>query len=390
MNILTTMKRALTIASRALNSAGHIFRADLADDLKDIQTEYLLQTDVDQPIWNRIETDNFRTYAVDDTNLLYLSYFDGISDKRIRNFTDTIPLDTGGEPITGIKTLRERQLAVYTPHRIILIQTDPLAELTIIISVFNTSDRDEAVGCIAPDSLVSMGGYHYFLSANKRILRFGGSFPTWQSSKIQSELETINIEYPDDGSAGISNAVGVGHKGFYYLAFPSGAREDLQLTWRDRPLAYRGAPVGWRHDDNRPNLTLIYDVDRDRWYEDGFGVESYTKDVNSRLYGVIDGMIYSLYEGDDEVFGWTWQSNVFNLAPRTFIYNVFARLNGAGIVDVTLTTEEGTSVRTVEIDNAFSYFEHRAGFNLRGETAQVMIHSFDKMLVNRIAINETF
>ena len=283
-------------------------------------------------------------------------------------------MDTGGEPITGIKTLRERQLAVYTPHRIILIQTDPIAELTIIISVFNTSDRDEAVGCIAPDSLVSMGGYHYFLSANKRILRFGGSFPTWQSSKIQSELETINIEYPDDGSAGISNAVGVGHKGFYYLAFPSGAREDLQLTWRDRPLAYRGAPVGWRHDDNRPNLTLIYDVDRDRWYEDGFGVESYTKDVNSsgnrRLYGVIDGMIYSLYESDDEVFGWTWQSNVFNLAPRTFIYNVFARLNGAGIVDVTLTTEEGTSVRTVEIDNAFSYFEHRAGFNLRGETTR--------------------
>ena len=482
------------------------------DGKLEIDDTFELVEPVGNPDWKYLEVDLLRSYAVDDSNLLYLSYFDGISDRRIRNFTDTIPLDTGGEPITGIKTLRERQLAVYTPHRIILIQTDPLAELTIVISVFNTGDRDEAVGCIAPDSLVAMGGYHYFLSANKRILRFGGSLPTWQSEKVQPDLEMLGVEYFSDGSVALAQTVGVAYKGNYHLSFNSLARPAQSLsvlTWYDEPVTWYENTLSWDNNvreifswmneadvvvdrdgtpivvtlnwqqgqpriprfglddiiivfyadkgrfnqiqsgddgfvigdqgldeiislqnfvDNEdgtgtldlyvdpsgidiselasqlkiyirlvacqphipvPNTTLIYDVDRDRWYEDGFGLESATKDANDRLYGVIGARIYAMYEGDSEEFDWAWQSNQFNLPPRTFIHNVSVRLGGAGNVDVTLDTEEGKSTRSIEVTNPFDYFSQRAGFNLRGETAEVAIHSSSKTAIRRIAINET-
>ena len=491
---------------------GTSFRYEVPRNDDHFDTAFELLTPIDNPAWKYLEVDSLRAYAVDDSNLLYLSYFDGISDRRIRNFFDTIPLDTGGEPITGIKSLRERQLAIYTPHRIILIQTDPLAELTIVISVFTTGDRDEAVGCIAPDSLVAMGGYHYFLSANKRILRFGGSFPTWQSEKVQPDLEMLGIEYFSDGSVALAQSVGVAYKGNYHLSFNSLARPAQSLsvlTWYDEPVTWYENTLSWDNNvreifswmneadvvvdrdgtpivvtlnwqqgqpriprfglddiiivfyadkgrfnqiqsgddgfvigdqgldeiislqnfvDNEdgtgtldlyvdpsgidiselasqlkiyirlvacqphipvPNTTLIYDVDRDRWYEDGFGLESATKDANDRLYGVIGARIYAMYEGDSEEFDWAWQSNQFNLPPRTFIHNVSVRLGGAGNVDVTLDTEEGKSTRSIEVTNPFDYFSQRAGFNLRGETAEVAIHSSSKTAIRRIAINET-
>lgn len=346
----------------------------------------------DTPHWYLTEVDNFRLYAIErDSNRLWMSYFDGISDRRHRTFTDFIDLQTGGEPITALKLLRENVLAAYTPHFIILVQTDPLLELTQVTGRLSSVSEDEAIGCIAPESIINFAGYHYFLSPQRRIMRFGGRQPVWASSKVQSELDYILVEISADGTFDPVNAIGVAHEGQYLLSYPSRRYPGRRLLcWRDRLLEWRDGCLVWRpEEDFVPNTTLILDTDRQIWYRDGYGVSSFTTDQHDRLYGVTDENLYLLYDPNaNEEFEWEWKSNRITLPPRTKVHNVFVHSEEAAGIDVTVETEQAEVTQSLSTGDPFEYYKQRAGFNLKGETMVVGVRGTDKTTIRRIAVNQ--
>lgn len=342
--------------------------------------------------WRYAEVDSHRIYAVTpDESRIYLSYFDGIAERRYMNLVDYIDLPLAGDPITGIKFLDDTYLAVYTVHRILLVYTDPAPELIQVRGQYSQGPNDEAVGCVAPQSLVEIDQYHYFLSANKRVYRFGGRRPTWASSHVQPLLEPLNIPEADDASVQLSGAVAVAHKGFYCISFPSlevAAVSDSM--WQGRGINWRDGSTEWRTDLSKSNTTLIYDMDRDKWYRDGFGVDSYTKDSRDRLYGIIRGNIYALYDDPDseEVIYWAWHSNYLMLPPRTVIYNVNVKTQVPVDMTLTVRTEEASQTRELAAADANDYWGQYAGFNLRGRTARLSIEGSGRTVIDRITINE--
>ena len=342
--------------------------------------------------WAYLEQDEFRVYATGlDSDELYLSYFDGISERLYRNFTDTIKLNLGGETVTGIKFLEDNYLAVYTPHRILLVYTDPAPELTRVQGRYSQGPRDESVGCIAPRSLVEVDEYHFFLSPNKRIYRFGGRRPSWVSASVQPILEPLTLADIDESRIPLSEAVAVSYLGSYYLSFPSIEEEYKHFVqWKGDILRWKADRLEWKQDFFKPNTTLIYDIDRDKWYRDGFGVESYSKDVRDRLYGIVDGNIVALYGNDDpdEDIEWEWHSNYLMMPPRTNIFNVTVKTQNAVDINVTVRTEEGEQTRELSADDANDYWGQYAGFNLRGRTARLSITGTGRTTIDRITINE--
>ena len=342
--------------------------------------------------WQYAESDEYRIYAAGpNDNQLYLSNFDGISERRYLNLTDSITLPTQGEQITGIKFLEDNYLAVYTPHRILLVFTDPAPELIRIQGRYSQGPRDEAVGCVAPLSLVEVDEYHFFLSPNKRVYRFGGRRPTWASDKVQPLLEPLALpDYNIDGTQ-ISDAVAVAYKGSYYLSFPSLEVEALHFViWKGEKLEWKGDDLEWKPNFLKPNSTLIYDIDRDKWYRDGFGVESFSKDLNDRVYGVVEGSLFSLYTDDDtdEEMAWEWHSNYLMMPPRTNIFNVTVKTQKAVDITVTVRTEEGEQTRELSAQDKNDYWGQYAGFNLRGRTARLSISGVGSTIIDRISINE--
>lgn len=371
--------------------------------------------------WQYVEADAHRLYAaVPNDNRLYLSYFDGIANRHFLNFTDFIDLPTGGEAITGIKFLDDNFLAVYTPHRIILVSTDPAPELMRVNGVYSQGERDEAIGCVAPLSLVESNGYHFFLSPNKRIYRFGGRRPTWVSAPVQPLLETLTAPGFRDGSIDLSKAVGVVYKGSYYLSFPSIDEETTDdhlltfrgkplvwktdkylgypsesdnpifvLNWKGEPLVWQGRDLEWKRQQFPPNTTLIYDFDRNKWYKDDFGIEGYSKDETDRLFGIIDGDIYTLYDSPYILdMDWEWHSNYLMMPPRTQIFNVCIKTQIPVDMTVTVKTEQGSQTRELSSRDANDYWGQYVGFNLLGRTARIILSGKGSIVIDRITINE--
>ena len=341
-----------------------------------------------------IETDGVRSYVASPfSSDLYLSYFDPQTSIRLfRNFSDTIALPIDGERITGVKFLREGLLAVYTPHRIVLVATDPLPELCQVTSVYTTGPNDEPVGCIAPESLVQAGAYHYFLSANYWVYRFGSREPQWISASVQPILNTVAVPENDDASLELINAIGAFHQGHYLLSIPSLINFPAHsLTWRGQQVAWRrDTGLEWREDFFRPNATLLYEYRRNRWYRDGFGVEAYAKDQRDRLYGIVGGNLLALYDGDNEdtVSFRLWKSNQIILPPRTLVYNVFVKSQIPATLTVTVKTESGEETSDLLIEDVNDYWASHMGCQLYGRTVQVTVESKGPLLLDRISINE--
>ncbi len=342
--------------------------------------------------WSYADVDEHRMYAAArDSNRLYLSDFDGIARRHFMNFTNFINLPTNGEEITGIKFLYDNFLVVYTPHKIISIRTDPVLSRTRIASRYSPGAEDEAVGCIAPRSLVEIGDYHCFLSPNKRAYRFGGRKPSWMSASVQPLLEPLALPEAPDASFELSNAVAVAHKGSYHLSFPSLTEEPVHyLYWKGQKLTWKGDNLEWKEDYFEPNNILIYDFDRDKWYKDGFGVSSYAKDPRDRLYGIVHGNILALYDDaeSDEEFDWLWQSNQILLSPRTTIFNVCVKTQIAVDMEVTVKTENGEETRQLESQHADDYWGQYAGFDLIGRTVEITVKGRGRTIIDRININE--
>ena len=351
-----------------------------------IMDETLIDS-VHTPAWKMIEVDNVRAYATDDTtNRLWVSYFDGINNRLFRSFNDYIPLPTGGEQITGLKFLGESGwLIVYTSQRIIIVAVDPNPELIEVVGIYGSLENDEYIGCIAPKSLVSIGRYHYFLGGDRRVYRFDGRQPKWLSSKVQPILREIQVPVPFEPVS----AHAVAHEGYYYLSYPSNEDQKRILSWRGEDIEWRDNPLQWRSNEAHvPHATLVLDTERNLWYRDRFGVSSFQKGATGRLYGIIDGSICSLYDGDNSDLVWLWQSNRILMNDRQLIHNVSVKTQEPASLDVRVETEEGLQRQELDITEPNDYWGQRAGMNLRGRTLDVTISGQGPIEIDRLAINE--
>ena len=365
-----------------------------------------------------MDADNVRIYASQpDSDKLYLSYFDGISKRYFWNFTDYIDLNLGGEAITGIKFLPETQwIAVYTASQIVLVYADPNPELCRVVGRYGSLDTDEAVGCIAPQSLVGIGRHHYFLGGNKRVYSFSGRQPNWLSSKVQPILRSIIIPEQDNEFFNPVNAHGVAFEGNYYLSIPSEGPLPDPIGWNNRDLGWKDGDIEWRQypspvmirwrgqnikisdedvkwkaNTNDPNTTLILDTERMLWYSDGFGIVSPIKNATGRFMGIINGVIYALYESDNsDGIRWLWRSNFLRLPVQELIHNVSVKTMDATDFDieVNVVTDEGTARRLLEIKDDNDYWSQRAGVNLRGRNLDITISGRSPVTIDRISINE--
>ena len=366
-----------------------------------VTDEVLPQTWVDLPeqgetvVWKYIDTDGVRAYAApENSDKLYLSFFDNISERRYMNFTDVVNLPTAGEVITGVRFLRREYLVVYTARRIILVRTDPAAERCSVVDQLPTSPNDAAIGCFAPDSLASYSGYHLFLGPDKRVYRYGGQNVRWVGDKVEPLLIPLESEVPDDVSFRPANAVGAIHQGLYFLSFPS-LLEDIShlVVWKGEPVEWDGgdgvADIEWKPGEFVPNTTLILDIERDRWYQDKFGITSFAKDHLDRLYGVVQGTLFLLYYVDaDSNIRWRWKSNKFLLPRNMLLFNVFVYVQTAADMTVTLRTEQGEESQELSVADAFDYFSQYAGFALWGRTAEIEVTGTGPVTIDRIALNQ--
>ena len=337
--------------------------------------------------WDFIEIDNVRAYAANkDTNRLYFSYFDGINERLFRNFADFIPLPTGGEQITGVKFLGESNwIIVYTSQRIIIVAVDPNPELIEVVGIYGSLENDEYIGCIAPKSLVGIGRYHFFLGGNRRVYRFGGRQPTWLSSKVQPILKSVEVPVPFEPVGAYATA----DDGNYILSFPSTVEHHPHtIQWREEPVEWHSDTVRWAEEETLPNTTLILDTERNLWYRDGFGVKAFQKGATGRLYGIITGAIYSLYDGDNSDLDWLWQSNRILMNERQLVHNVSVKTQEPASLGVRVETEEGVQEQELDITESNDYWGQRAGINLRGRTLDVTIVGQGPVEIDRLAVNE--
>ena len=143
-------------------------------------------------------------------------------ERLFHNFTDFITLDIGTGFITGLHFLRDNYLIVYTTNQIQVIATDPLSELHSVIDFIKPHDnRGNTVGCIAPNSIVDMGGVHYFLATNKYVYRFDGRSVRSVSDKVQAEFETIELPLTTHGEPVVTRVEAFSYNKDYYISFPS-------------------------------------------------------------------------------------------------------------------------------------------------------------------------
>ena len=99
------------------------------------------------------------------------------------------------------------------------------------------------------------------------------------------------------------------------------------IKWKGRDTQWKGNPVDWKTQPYAPNTTVIYDIGRNKWYKDGFGIHGYSKDSRDRLYGILNGNIVALYDDPEaqDLIHWEWHSNYLMMPARTQIFNVCAR-----------------------------------------------------------------
>ena len=144
----------------------------------------------------------------------------------------------------------------------------------------------------------------------------------------------------------------------------------------------------WAEEETLPNTTLILDTERNLWYRDGFGVKAFQKGATGRLYGIITGAIYSLYDGDNSDLDWLWQSNRILMNERQLVHNVSVKTQEPASLGVRVETEEGVQEQELDITESNDYWGQRAGINLRGRTLDVTIVGQGPVEIDRLAVNE--
>ena len=158
-----------------------------------LETERTLVEPFATPAWQISEKSNDRMYLnTGNSPRLYMTYYDSGGDKYVRTVSDFLDVQTGGFPITGLKIFQQNMIAVYTENRIFLLNVDPIATEHRVVEIISTrDDRDAPIGCIAPESIVDINGYHYFLAGNQQVYRYGGQRVSWLSAPTNPTLAKV-------------------------------------------------------------------------------------------------------------------------------------------------------------------------------------------------------
>lgn len=328
------------------------------------------------PKFQHIATNKFRNYAAEaNSNRVYISYYDPAEDiKLFQNFADYIPLDLAGGAITGLAFIRDNLLVVYATNQIQLIQTDPLIELHSVIDILGPRDSDgNLIGCIAPDTIVDMGGVHYFLATNRYVYRFNGRSADSISDLVHVMFQAVSLPTTEYGQPIPSRAVAFVYDKDFYISIPSLLEEGLTE-----------AP-------EYPNTTLLYDVQYRRWWQDSFGIRSISKSHPERLFAVVDNKLVELYQGNDDdgtPIQRVWRSNPYQTRPHERFESVVVYCQAAARVDIKAITEFEEFETDIEVDNTRAWHDMRAGCDLRGRLQSVEISTQSRVIIDRITTNE--
>ena len=308
-----------------------------------------------------IAVDEHRAYVAETgSSRVYLSHFNpGTGERLYRNFTDFLDLDLNGGEITGLMfPARHAPCCVCPRNQLQVIATDPLPELMRVIDFIKPrDDKGEFIGCISPESIVDMGGVHYFLATDRRVYRYDGAMLREMSDKIHGLLTQIQFR---------ANAVGFSHDRHYLLS--------VSLD-----------------NDEVPDTTLVYDLEHGVWWADDFGVTAAVKDREGNVYGTIGGQTYRLYTGETDngqPIRRVWRSHPGYAAVQARWESVHVYPQAPAAIDVRVSTELGRAEGALDIQNIADPFSQRMGCNLRGRTFTIEIETESPAAIDRIVTNE--
>lgn len=336
----------------------------------------MIETGEFTPDFQHIATSRFRNYvAEENSNRVYISYFDPAENvKLFQNFPDFIPLDLAGGSITGLAFIRDNLLVVYVTNQIQLIQTDPLVELHTVIDTLGPRDSDgNVIGCAAPDTIVDMGGVHYFLATNRYVYRFNSRSAVSISDLVHVMFQTVSLPTTEYGEPVPSRALAFAYEKDYYISIPSLLEEGLPET----PLF--------------PNTTLLFDTQYTRWWQDSFGVLSISKSYPERLFAIINGMLFELYVGEDDdgtPIHRVWRNNYYETSPHERYESVHVYCQEGARVDIKAITEFDEYDTYIDFENPEHWHDMRAGCDLRGRLHSVEISTESLTIIDRITTNE--
>lgn len=346
------------------------------EDLSISSQRKMVETGEYTPDFQHIATSRFRNYvAEDNSNRVYISYYDPAeSVKLFQNFPDYISLDLAGGSITGLAFIRDNLLVVYATNQIQLIQTDPLIELHSVIDILGPRDSDgNLIGCAAPDTVVDMGGVHYFLATNRYVYQFNGRHAHSISDLVHVMFSAVALPITAYGEPALSRALAFAYEKDYYISIPSLLEEGLTET------------------PEYPNTTLLFDVQYRRWWQDGFGIRSISKSYPERLFAIIQDRLFELYQGeadDGTAIRRVWRNNPYATHPHERFESVRVYCQEAARVDIKAITEFEEFETYIEVENPEIWDDMYAGCDLRGRLQSVEISTESTTLIDRITTNE--
>ena len=115
------------------------------------------------------------------------------------------------------------------------------------------------------------------------------------------------------------------------------------------------------------------------------------RDETGRVYGVVGGKPYILYEGGTDNgarIRRRLKNNPYQQPSHSQWDSVHVYAMGEADIDVICSTEQGTVDGRLEIPNAADWFSQRLGVNLQGRYYQVEVITESDVPIDRIMINE--
>ena len=333
----------------------------------------LIYVGADTPSFHYITTNKFRSYAAESrSKIVWLSYYDAAQNESLyRSYTDTIPLDLGEGYITGLKFVRDNLLIVYATNQIQVIATDPLAELHNVVDFISPEDdRGNPIGCVAPESIVDMGGIHWFLASNRTLYMFNGRSVRPMSKRVKVMFDTIGLPVGDHGEAELSECIAFAYDDDFYISIPSQLEPDAT-------------------EEN--NTVLLYDTEYGRWWQDSFGVQSLTKIYPDQPVAIVNGKLYKLYVGNDDAgdpIRRVWRNNPYAASDRERFESIHVYVQSPAQVDIKAITEHESFETDINVENPEIWDSLRAGCNLRGRLQQIEISTESDTVIDRVATNQ--
>lgn len=315
-----------------------------------------------------LAVDDFRAYAAErNSNRLYFSYYDPVTHERLyQNFTDFDNLELQGGEITGLHFLNETRLIVFATNQIQMYSVDPDPSLIQVFEIISPgTDRGKVIGCVSPQSIVDVSSQIYFLAANNYVYRLDERGLAPISDPVNAVFQTVRKRATDTGKLLLTHAVGFVHQENYLLSLPI--------------------------NEDEPTRTIIYDLVTRAWWQDDFGIFAVSKNESDRIFGIINGRLYALYEGDDDdetPIERNWKGNPYFQHSHSHWESVHVYGLAAMTVDVVASTEQDRVEGTIDTFDAGDWFGSRMGVGLRGRYYIVEITTESLAAIDRITVNE--